>query len=117
LTEPADTAGSQPLTLRYQRPGVTWHASYTGRYDADAGTLTLQSLAAVSNGSGSPVQADEVALVAGDVARTGSGRQPRPMYMARAAKADAALSSAKKPGEAYFRYSRTNPANSEAGPP
>ena len=78
----ADSAGRQPLTATYQIDGPSWQASYTGRFDADAGELSLQSLAVIDNSGGSDLNAKQAWLVAGDVARA-NGRGPQPMMMAR----------------------------------
>lgn len=114
LTITAEQAGMQSLTLAYQRPAVNWHASYTGRYDAEQGTLKLQALAVISNASGSPIEAGQVALVAGDVART-SEPQPRPMMMVRAAVADMAMAAEKTAGGGYYRYELEGGINLDAG--
>jgi hypothetical protein len=112
LTVHADKAGRQPVTLAYQRDGITWHASYTGRYGAKAGTLTLQSLAVIENTSGDPAQADHLALIAGDVARA-KGGAPRPMLMARAATAESFAAPQQAGG--YYRYTLDTPLDLESG--
>ncbi len=109
----ADSAGRQPVTLTYQRGGINWHASYSGHYDAQEDKLTLQSLAAVENSSGGPVRADSLALIAGDVARTGGQRPPRPMMMARAEAADSAA--APQQAGSYYRYTLDAPLDLASG--
>lgn len=112
LTVHADNAGRQPVTLAYQRGGITWHASYTGRYAAKEGTLTLQSLAVIENTSGDPARADHLALIAGDVARTAGGA-PRPMLMARAATVESFA--APQQADGYYRYTLDTPLDLESG--
>ena len=78
----ADKAGKQPLTATYQIDGPSWQASYTGRFDAQAGQLELASMAIIDNSAGARLAAEKAWLVAGDVART-NGHAPTPMMMAR----------------------------------
>lgn len=112
LTVHAEKAGRQPVTLAYQRGGITWHASYTGHYDPQASTLTLQSLAVIENTSGGPVQADQVALIAGAVARVAGGA-PRPVLMAQAAAAKASTAPQQTGG--YYRYTLNTSLALESG--
>lgn len=113
LTVDAGTGGEQPVTLAYQRSGVTWHASYTGRFDAQAGTLRLQSLAVIKNTSNAPVTADQVALVAGDVARTSSAPRPR-VYMKAAAMGRESSAEPERAGS-YYRYTLGQPVDLRPG--
>lgn len=108
----ADTAGTQPLTATYQIDGPSWQASYTGRFDAEAGELALQSLAVIDNSSGSALNADKAWLVAGDIARAG-GRGPQPMMMARS-EAKMADSAPEPVGDSY-RYTLDSPLKVAAG--
>lgn len=112
LTVHADSGGEQPVTLAYQRSGVTWHASYTARFNPEHSALKLQSLAVIQNSGNAPLQAGRVALVAGDVARTNQP-QPRMHMMARAASAKATP----EPEEAgsYYRYSLDKAVGLRAG--
>jgi len=113
LSVDAESAGEQPLTLAYQRADVNWHASYTGRFNSQDGTLQLQSLAVLENKDTSPLQADEVALIAGDVARTSDAR-PKVMMMARTASADSAAPQPQSAG-GYYRYDLEQPVAINAG--
>jgi len=112
LTIHADQAGSQPLTLAYQRDGVNWHASYTGRLDAAQNTLTLQSLAVLENNGDAPLQGDQVALIAGDVARS---NRPRPLRAMAVAKADSFAAPEAEAAGNYYRYRLQQPAAVPAG--
>lgn len=113
LTVTAESSGRQPVTLAYQRSGVNWHASYTARFYPEQGTLKLQSLAIIENSSNAPLAADQVALVAGDVARTGATPRPRVYMMAEAASAKATP----EPEQAgsYYRYSLDKPIDLRPG--
>lgn len=113
LSVQAQASGEQPLTLTYQRGKVNWQASYTGQYDAEQGRLTLQSLAVVHNGANAPVQADQVALVAGNVNRTAGPNAPQPYMMARAASAKAVSGPQQAGG--YYRYELAQPLALPAG--
>ncbi len=109
----ADSAGRQPVTLAYQRGGINWQASYSGRFDAQDGSLALQSLAVIENSSGGSVQAARLALIAGDVARTTGEQPPRPMMMARA---DVAASeAAPQQAGSYYRYTLDAPLDLASG--
>jgi hypothetical protein len=102
----ADKAGSQPLTATYQTDGPSWQASYTGRFDAESGELSLQSLAVIDNSGGSALNAQQAWLVAGDVARANGGA-PQPMMMARS-EAKMSDSAPEASGDTY-RYALDGP--------
>ncbi|MES1949679.1 hypothetical protein S4A8_02430 [Salinisphaera sp. S4-8] len=109
----ADKAGKQALTATYQIDGPSWQASYTGRFDAQAGQLELASMAVIDNSAGARLAADKAWLVAGDVARS-TGNAPAPMMMARA---EAKVSDAGAPqasGDTY-RYALDNGIEVAAG--
>ncbi|MES1928480.1 hypothetical protein SADO_04455 [Salinisphaera dokdonensis CL-ES53] len=108
----ADSAGSQPLTATYQIDGPSWQASYTGRFDAEAGELSLQSLAVIDNSGGSDLNAKQAWLVAGDVSRA-NGRGPQPMMMARS-EAKMSDSAPQAVGDTY-RYTLDGPLKVAAG--
>jgi len=98
----ADNAGTQELTATYQIDGPSWQASYTGRFDAEAGKLSLQSMAVIDNSGGAALAADKAWLVAGDVSRA-SGRGPRPVAMMARSEAKASDSAPEAAGDTY-RY-------------
>lgn len=108
----AQKAGSQKLTATYQIDGPSWQASYTGRYDAATGKLSLQSLAVIDNSSGGALDANQAWLVAGDVSRA-NGYRPRPLTMARS-EAKMADSAPEPSGDTY-RYALDGPLQVAAG--
>lgn len=102
----ADKAGSQPLIATYQTDGPSWQTSYTGRFDAKSGELSLQSLAVIDNSGGAELNAKQAWLVAGDVARANGGA-PQPMMMARS-EAKMSDSAPEASGDTY-RYALDGP--------
>lgn len=108
----ARKAGRQELTATYQIDGPSWQASYTGRFDAKAETLSLQSLAVIDNSGGSALKAQRAWLVAGDVSRA-NGHRPQPMMMARS-EAKMADSAPEAAGDTY-RYALDGPLQVAAG--
>jgi hypothetical protein len=108
----AQAAGNQKLTATYQIDGPSWQASYTGRFDAEAGELSLHSLAVIDNSGGSDLDAKQAWLVAGDVSRA-NGHRPRPMMMARS-EAKMADSAPEAVGDSY-RYTLDGPLQVAAG--
>jgi hypothetical protein len=109
----ADTAGSQPLTATYQIDGPSWQASYTGRFDAEAGQLELASMAIIDNSAGARLAAEKAWLVAGDVART-YGHAPTPMMMARS-EAKASDAGAPEANGDTYRYALEDGIDVAAG--
>jgi len=109
----ADTAGSAALTATYQIDGPSWQASYTGRFDAESGQLSLASMAVIDNTGGARLTADKAWLVAGDVARAGNRGTPAPMMMARS-EAKMADSAPQAAGDTY-RYELDNALDVPAG--
>jgi hypothetical protein len=97
----AQQAGQRALTATYQIAAPSWQASYTGRFDAKTGRLTLQATAVIDNSGGHrPLDARQAWLVAGDVAR-GGNNHPQPLRMA---KTYAAAASAPQPAHDIYRY-------------
>ncbi|MES1924617.1 DUF4139 domain-containing protein [Salinisphaera sp. T31B1] len=109
----ADKAGSTPVTATYQIDGPSWQASYTGRFDASTGHLSLVSMAVIDNSGGAHLAADKAWLVAGDIARAGRGGMPQPMMMARS-EAKMADSAPEAAGDTY-RYQLDEPLDVPAG--
>lgn len=112
LTVRAESGGRQAITLAYQRAGVNWHASYTTRFYPNKGLLKLQSLAVIENHGNASLQADQVTLVAGDVARASTPR-PRVYMTAQAARAKATPEP--EPAGGYYRYRLDGPVGLRAG--
>ena len=109
----ADKAGKQPLTATYQIDGPSWQASYTGRFDAQAGQLELASMAVIDNSAGARLAAEKAWLVAGDVART-YGHAPTPMMMARS-EAKASDAGAPEANGDTYRYALEDGIDVAAG--
>jgi len=109
----ADKAGKQPLTATYQIDGPSWQASYTGRFDAQAGQLELASMAVIDNSAGARLAAEKAWLVAGDVART-NGHAPTPMMMARS-EAKASDAGAPEANGDTYRYALEDGIDVAAG--
>ncbi|RDD60722.1 DUF4139 domain-containing protein [Ferruginivarius sediminum] len=89
-----DEAGSRSLTLRYLTRGLSWSAGYVARWDDEAGTLDLTGMATLESSLSTPIGAEKVRLVAGDVAITREEqRAPRmdERTMAMAAESKAAV--------------------------
>jgi hypothetical protein len=84
-TMTAERPAKGALDLRYLTGGLSWNADYTADYAEDAGKLTLQSWATVTNRTGTDFEDTSLRFVAGQVNR--HTRPPTPERMQRLAKA------------------------------
>lgn len=107
----AGSAGTRDLALTYQTGGLVWNAEYVARYDDENRRLTLQANAVIRNDSGGDWIDADVALVAGEIARTGD-RGPAPMAMRMEAAADGV---AAQSDFEYYRYELPAPVTLRGG--
>lgn len=99
----ADAAGPQALVLRYQRAAPAWQASYTGVFDADKQTLTLNARAVIDNTGQTAIDADRAWLVAGQLQRAPQPIHPM-MMAAKARSADTGPAGAPESVGGLYRY-------------
>lgn len=83
--------------LSYLTGGLSWRPDYIVQYDADAGRMSLQAWATITNTTGMDFRDARLKLVAGDVNRV-TPPQPGPVPMGM--KADAAMAATAR-AEAY----------------
>ena len=76
VTVQSERAGRRPVTLTYLTPGLGWQADYVALFDEDAGRMDVQGWITLTNNSGTPYNAADVLLVAGEPGG-GGARAPR----------------------------------------
>lgn len=76
----ARRAGKQDVSFLYKTGGFSWAASYNVILDEDATTGRLSGFARIDNNTGMDFRNATVRLLAGDIFRTGGGRNQAPMY-------------------------------------
>lgn len=105
VTVDSDHAGARLATLSYLTTGLSWKADYVALFDEKAAKLDVQGWVTLTNQSGTPFEAAETKLVAGQVQLSGGGRGGyNPMSGVRRAGTEAHTG----PGEAlgdYYIYS------------
>ncbi len=76
----ARRAGKQDVSFLYKTSGFGWAASYNVILDENAATGRLSGFARIDNNTGMDFRNATVRLLAGDIYRTGGGRNQAPMY-------------------------------------
>lgn len=77
----ASRAGRQDVSFLYKTGGFGWAASYNVILDENAATGRLSGFARIDNNTGMDFRNATVRLLAGDIYRTGRGRNQAPMYL------------------------------------
>lgn len=86
----SEAAGKRTVTLRYLTRGVSWRNDMVAQWDSEAGRLHLTAMATLRNDQDRPLAAEQVVLVAGEVAMEPEQDAPRGDLRMQAMRAESA---------------------------